>query len=152
MQGELQEEEEEEEVVVEEEAEEEAEEEEEEAEEEEEEEAHPPWDSSFDAPQRPTPGGVAFRRYVYAIRTQTQGAARAHYAKAWYGIVRLDEIRCAVPLSPPHFSKTEEEEAWKAGLETVVYSKRGRSIKEVNLEATLSARSSFIYDHHRAGS
>ena len=152
VQGELQEEEEEEEVVVEEEAEEEAEEEEEEAEEEEEEEAHPPRDSSFDAPQRPTPGGVAFRRYVYAIRTQTQGAARAHYAKAWYGIVRLDEIRCAVPLSPPHFSKTEEEEAWKAGLETVVYSKRGRSIKEVNLEATLSARSSFIYDHHRAGS
>jgi hypothetical protein len=36
--------------------------------------------------QRGMPGGVPFPRYVYAVRTQTQGAAKAHYAKAWYGV------------------------------------------------------------------
>ena len=101
--------------------------------------------------QRGIPGGVPFRRYVYAVRTQTQGAAKAHYAKAWYGVVQLDHIRCAVPLSQPHFSTEDEQQSWESNLEKVVYSKQGRT-KEVNLKATLDKRSSFIYDHHRVGS
>ena len=94
------------------------------------------------------------RSFVYAVRTQTTGAAAAYYKKAYYGIVPTDAILCRAPICAPHFRTEEQTEDWLNGLETVVMakSKSGRRSKtELDLKATLAGRSKWVYNWHIAG-
>ena len=107
-----------------------------------------------DRPQYSIDGGATCRSFVYAVRTQTSGAAAACHKKAYYGVVPLDAVSCRAPICAPHFCTEGQTQAWADDLEAIVMAtlrSGGKSKKEMDLKATLAARSKWVYNRHIAG-